>query len=429
VQSLNFSGGDSVTLNNDGSIGTVTYNPGSATSTHTITVAPGTTEGTLTVLSSDGIHVDGAASSSDGIQINSVFNLASIETNFLNASTGGITLHSAIGNTVLKDVEYVNFVDATDPAHPHTQTVRIVGAGGYANLSEATAAASTGDVIYVTDAKFASGATDGVINHSGLSIYIANGDGAVMTLSPNLNGAEVRIYGNHSFDLTGTSGNDTIHDYTNIAASATNIIHGGDGNDSIVAHNNTLGTEMIYGDGGSDTLVGGANAQLFGGDGADTLLAYGGAAALSGGAGNDVLLNSYAANSTAKAVTMIGGSGNDSLSGGAGDDRLTGGVRDAASAAGFSPVRPVIEVRGRCALFGGNAPGWATAGTCAVHAVMLQAEKAMRDALAAQTLGDVASRFGRKAPETFFSDFRDWAGDRQTTRTARIGRPRRDGPS
>jgi Ca2+-binding RTX toxin-like protein len=139
-----------------------------------------------------------------------------------------------------------------------------------------------------------------------------------MTLSPNLNGAEVRMYGTHSFNLTGTSGNDTIHDYTNIAASATNIIHGGDGNDSIVAHNNTLGTELVYGDGGSDTLVGGANAQLFGGDGADTLLAYGGAAALSGGAGNDVLLNSYAANygaanSTAKAVTMIGGSGNDTF--------------------------------------------------------------------------------------------------------------------
>ncbi|HEX8640893.1 MAG TPA: transcriptional repressor [Allosphingosinicella sp.] len=30
------------------------------------------------------------------------------------------------------------------------------------------------------------------------------------------------------------------------------------------------------------------------------------------------------------------------------DDRLTGGVREAAKAAGFSPARPVIEVRGRC---------------------------------------------------------------------------------
>ena len=31
------------------------------------------------------------------------------------------------------------------------------------------------------------------------------------------------------------------------------------------------------------------------------------------------------------------------------DDKLTRGVRSAAEAAGFAPVRPVIEVRGRCA--------------------------------------------------------------------------------
>ncbi len=30
------------------------------------------------------------------------------------------------------------------------------------------------------------------------------------------------------------------------------------------------------------------------------------------------------------------------------DDRITKGVRSAASASGFTPVRPVIEVRGRC---------------------------------------------------------------------------------
>ncbi len=30
------------------------------------------------------------------------------------------------------------------------------------------------------------------------------------------------------------------------------------------------------------------------------------------------------------------------------DDRVTRGVRDAAEATGFAPVRPVIEVRGRC---------------------------------------------------------------------------------
>ncbi len=31
------------------------------------------------------------------------------------------------------------------------------------------------------------------------------------------------------------------------------------------------------------------------------------------------------------------------------DDKLTSGVRDAATASGFRPVRPVIEVRGQCA--------------------------------------------------------------------------------
>ena len=31
------------------------------------------------------------------------------------------------------------------------------------------------------------------------------------------------------------------------------------------------------------------------------------------------------------------------------DDKLSSGVRNAASAAGFEPVRPVIEVRGKCA--------------------------------------------------------------------------------
>lgn len=31
------------------------------------------------------------------------------------------------------------------------------------------------------------------------------------------------------------------------------------------------------------------------------------------------------------------------------DDRLTGGVREAARRAGFTPVRPVVEVRGKCA--------------------------------------------------------------------------------
>lgn len=91
---------------------------------------------------------------------------------------------------------------------------------------------------------------------------------------------------------------------------------------------------------------------------------------------------------------------------------------------GDKPLFDCQAVRERCLLFGGDAPGWATAGTCAIHAVMLQAEKAMRDALAAHTLGEVHARFGRKAPESFFGEVRDWMADRMGGRTARAPKSR-----
>ncbi|MGQ6307022.1 RrF2 family transcriptional regulator, partial [Serratia sp. IR-2025] len=65
---------------------------------------------------------------------------------------------------------------------------------------------------------------------------------------------------------------------------------------------------------------------------------------------------------------------------------------------GHKPLFDCQEVRGRCAVFDDSPPDWAVSGKCAIHAVMLQAEKAMRDALAAQTLGAVAGPVGRKAP-------------------------------
>ena len=95
---------------------------------------------------------------------------------------------------------------------------------------------------------------------------------------------------------------------------------------------------------------------------------------------------------------------------------------------GEKPLFDCQGVRGRCAVFGDSAPDWALAGTCAVHAVMLQAEKAMRQALAAQTLGDVARRFDRKAPRQFLTDVQDWIDQRIDGRTARVGKRSRDSP-
>lgn len=90
---------------------------------------------------------------------------------------------------------------------------------------------------------------------------------------------------------------------------------------------------------------------------------------------------------------------------------------------GEKPLFDCQEVRGRCAVFGGDPPAWATKGVCAIHAVMLQAERAMRDALAAQTLASIAERFGRKAPAQFFADVDTWIDERINDRTARSGRP------
>ncbi len=79
---------------------------------------------------------------------------------------------------------------------------------------------------------------------------------------------------------------------------------------------------------------------------------------------------------------------------------------------GDKPLFDCQEVRGRCALFDGNPPAWSTAGVCAVHAVMLRAEKAMRATLAQETLASVAAGFGRKAPPEFGGDVERWIRER-----------------
>jgi len=216
-----------------------------------------------------------------------------------------MTLKVGAATAIVSDIEAVHFANAK---------VLIVGAGGYASLTEASAAAKGGEVIYVADKKLADG-DNGVINHSDISIYIANGDGANMKLADNLvtTGEGVRIYGNHSFNLTGTAGADTVHDYTNLSAGLTNNIYGMDGADNLASHSSDLGTHILTGGSGADILVGGTGAQLLGGDGNDKLMAFGGAALLSGGAGDDLLLNAYGSADGAKTVNMIGGSGNDTF--------------------------------------------------------------------------------------------------------------------
>lgn len=84
------------------------------------------------------------------------------------------------------------------------------------------------------------------------------------------------------------------------------------------------------------------------------------------------------------------------------------------------------EIRGRCAIFAGRAPRWATNGVCAIHAVMLRAEKAMREALAEETLADLARTVGRKAPAEFGHGVQQWLDARGSARRSALARQRLD---
>jgi Rrf2 family protein len=91
---------------------------------------------------------------------------------------------------------------------------------------------------------------------------------------------------------------------------------------------------------------------------------------------------------------------------------------------GTKPLFECKNVRAKCAVFAGTPPDWAMRGTCGIHAVMLRAEKAMRDNLASVTLAQTAEGFAGKAPASYFTEVGDLIAERQGERTRR----RRDGP-
>lgn len=79
---------------------------------------------------------------------------------------------------------------------------------------------------------------------------------------------------------------------------------------------------------------------------------------------------------------------------------------------GDKPLFDCQEIRGRCAAYGDQPPDWALAGRCAIHAVMLKAEDAMRDELAAHSLADLATSFTGKAPVEFLAHVQNWMAAR-----------------
>ena len=76
------------------------------------------------------------------------------------------------------------------------------------------------------------------------------------------------------------------------------------------------------------------------------------------------------------------------------------------------------EIRGRCALFEGSPPGWALVGLCSVDAAMMTAEIRMDEALAQQTILDLARKVGRKSPTDFPAQVGRWINDRREKKSS-----------
>ena len=79
------------------------------------------------------------------------------------------------------------------------------------------------------------------------------------------------------------------------------------------------------------------------------------------------------------------------------------------------------DVRGRCALFEGGRPAWASTGICSIHAVMLDAEARMKDVLRSKTLRHMADISAVRVPSEFKQNAYAWLTERNATRHAPRG--------
>lgn len=84
---------------------------------------------------------------------------------------------------------------------------------------------------------------------------------------------------------------------------------------------------------------------------------------------------------------------------------------------GREPLFACRDVREQCALWPEHAvPAEARRGVCSIHAVMLAAEQAMRQELAASTLADLAARVRAKVSPGARDRIVQWFGERTATR-------------
>lgn len=83
---------------------------------------------------------------------------------------------------------------------------------------------------------------------------------------------------------------------------------------------------------------------------------------------------------------------------------------------GDKPLFRCREIRSNCVLYGDDPPASATRGVCGIHAVMLEAEKRMLDALRSHTLAGLTAQVEGKTPAKYAVLKRHWFADRHTER-------------
>ena len=83
---------------------------------------------------------------------------------------------------------------------------------------------------------------------------------------------------------------------------------------------------------------------------------------------------------------------------------------------GDKPLFKCREIRANCVLYGDNPPASATDGLCSIHAVMLEAQEKMNDALRARSLADIAGEVDAKTTPRFAKLKQQWFRDRDAER-------------
>ena len=168
------------------------------------------------------------------------------------------------------------------------------------------------------DVYFSNGGTD-VLYGSNLNDAIFYNNGMFANGVGGINGIQ-QFYLGQGNDIADFS----AHGAGGVSYGKQVLVHGEDGNDTLVGGSNS---DELYGDTGDDFIIGNAGGDtIYGGDGNDIIYgddtggnAVAGQDNLNGGNGDDILYGG------AKADVLAGGAGNDRLYGGLADDNLSGG--------------------------------------------------------------------------------------------------------